>query len=505
MRFAAFIALLLLAPGLSAGPVTIALDAPGYGDKAVVLYRYMDPFTLRLERIAQGHTDATGHAVITADVEGTVRAQLRINEVSADLYLRPGQYHATMPLPGKDEVRTISGATKVNLTFPGLSRMDVNALVGDLNMRLDAFLAEDLATDPNSGMDAVAKARNRQGRMEPDSAKGRPDLFISPRWNEARVDTFARKLHKFYAGVEDPWFQSDVEYGLAGLRLGPRTDDRALFNRFLKDRPVLYNVPEYARFLSNFFADFLLRFPFRTNTVQFQREIKNASTDSLKALLARNDFLKDDRLCELVLITGLYAQEANKELDRAGILSILGQIKEKSAYAEHRLIAANMLWDLTAMSVGMKIPAVDLLDTAGNALPLDKLLDGRTCLMLTRPGNSFGGQELAAMAQLQVEYGNVVHFICIALDRSPMELAAWLRTQPKFNWPWYAPVEQQRLLDDLRIRNAPVLFMLDGNLLTASPGPLPSQGLVNLLHAIRAKDAEDRKLKPDRGVPAPRH
>ena len=505
MRSAAFIALLPIALGLRAGPVTIALDAPGYAGSEVVLYRYMDPFTLRLERIAQGRTDAKGQAVLTAEVDGTVRAQLRINEVSADLYLRPGEYHATMPLPSTGEVRTMSGATKVNLIFPGLSRMDVNALVGDLNRRLDAFLAENLATDPNSGMAAVAKARNGQGKMEPDSAKESPDLFLSPQWNEARVDTFARKLHKFYAGVDDPWFQSDVEYGLAGLRLGPRTDDRVLFNRFLKDRPVLYDVPEYARFFSNFFADFLLRFPFRANTVQFQREIKNARTDSLKALLARNDFLKDDRLCELVLITGLYAQEANKELDRAGILSILGQIKEKSAFPEHRKIAANMLWDLTAMGVGTELPAVDLLDTAGKMLPSDKLFNGRTCLMVTRPGNSFGGQELAALAQLQAEYGSVVHFIGIALDRPPKELATWLRTQPKLNWPWYVPADQQHLLDELRIRNAPVLFMLDGNLLTASPGPLPSQGLVNLLHAIRAKDTEDRKLRPDRGVPAPRH
>jgi hypothetical protein len=504
MRTTVVLIALAYALTAQAGTVSIALDAPRYADQEVVLYRYMDPFTLRLERLAEGHTDGQGQVLLSADVEGTVRAMLRINDATADLYLRAGNYHATLTPPGTESVRMIGGTTKVDLIFQDLPHLDVNALVSDLNGRLDAFLAEDLATDADAGMAAVAKARSGKAAVVPDSIRNRPNLFLSPRWNEARVDTFARKLEKFYAGVNDPWFQSNVEYGLAGLRLGPRTDDRALFNRYLKDRPVLYDVPEYARFFSNFFADYLLRFPFRTNTAQFQREIKNARTDSLKALLGANDFLQDDRLCELVLITGLYAQEANKELDRNGILAILGQVKEQSAFPEHRKIAANMLWDLTAMTAGSILPDAAVLDPAGNQSLLGDHAQGRTCIMVLTLGNAYSEQELTALEQLRKEYGDQVAFICIALDRSPAALATWMRANPKLNWSWFVPVDPRRLMDDLRIRSTPVLYLLDGNRLTASPGPLPSQGLAAILYGIKVKDDAERRLRPDRGVPPPK-
>lgn len=503
MRFLLLLSF-LAGTALAAAPVTIILEAPAYAGRQVLLYRYMDPFTLRLERIAIGRTDAKGHAELTAQVEGTERALLRIGKVGADLFLREGRYHVQMPAPDKNEARSISGNTRVDLTFLELDHLDVNALVSDLNTRLDAFLAEDLATDQDAGMEAVAKARSGSAAMVPDTARKQQDLFLSPRWNEARVDTFARKLHKFYASVKDPWFQHDVEYGLAGLRLGPRTNDRDLFNRYLKDKPVLYGVPEYTRFFSAFFEDHLLRFPFRMDTEALIKAIRSARTDSLKALLAKNDFLKDPRVNELVLLTGLYAQHANKQFDRAGILKVLQEVRDGSIYAEHRRIAANMLWDLTAMKAGTAMPGIDVIDTSGNAIALKEFRERPVCLLVSTLGDPYGEQELAAMQKLHKEYGAYSRFITIILDRTPAELAAWLRTQPQRNWEWFVPADQALFLDELRIRNVPVLFLLKDGVITASPGPLPSQGLPEVLHQLKVNDDAGRQLRPDRGLPPPK-
>lgn len=504
MRLLLILSLLAAGPAFAAAPVTITLDAPAYAGRQVLLYRYMDPFTLRLERIATGRADAKGHVELTAQVEGTERALLRIGKVGADLFLRAGRYHVQMPPPNKHEARSISGNTRVDLTFPELAPLDVNALVSDLNTRLDAFLAEDLATDQDAGMEAVAKARSGSATMVPDTARKQQDLFLSPRWNEARVDTFARKLHKFYASVEDPWFQQDVEYGIAGLRLGPRTNDRDLFNRYLKGKPVLYDVPEYTRFFSAFFEDHLLRFPFRTDTEALIKDIRLARTDSLKAMLAKNDFLKDPRVNELVLITGLYAQQANKQFDHAGILKVLEQVRDGSIWPEHRHIAGNMLWDLTAMKAGATMPAIEVIDTTGNAAMLKDFTGKPVCLLVSTFGDRYGEQELAAMEKLHAAYGPYARFITIILDRTPIELAAWLRAHPQRNWEWFTPADQPLFLDALRIRSVPTLFMLKDKVITASPGPLPSEGLPEVLHQLKVKDDADRQLRPDRGVPPPK-
>jgi hypothetical protein len=124
--------------------------------------------------------------------------------------------------------------------------------------------------------------------------------------------------------------------------------------------------------------------------------------------------------------------------------------------------------------------------------------------MVLTLGNAYSEQELTALEQLRKEYGDQVAFICIALDRSPAALATWMRANPKLNWSWFIPVDPRRLMDDLRIRSTPVLYLLDGNRLTASPGPLPSQGLAAILYGIKVKDDAERRLRPDRGVPPPK-
>lgn len=124
--------------------------------------------------------------------------------------------------------------------------------------------------------------------------------------------------------MNDPWFQNDVEYGLAGLYLGPRNDDRKLFDRYLKSKPVLYDVPEYVRFFSGFYEGYMMRFGYAKAPDQFIAFVRNARADSLKAMLARNDFMRDPQVNELVLITGLYTEHGNKQFDPRGVLAVLG-------------------------------------------------------------------------------------------------------------------------------------------------------------------------------------
>lgn len=504
MRTPLFGLLLSLCTGLAAAPVSILVNAPTYPGQQVVLYRYLDAFTLRKEAIAHGRTDVKGDLTLNAEVEGTQRALLRIGDVGADLFLRPGSYHVQMPGPRADQALPVSGTTHVDLLFLDLGPMDVNALVSDLNERLDAFLAKGLATDQDAGMAAVARSRSGAQVLVRDTAGKRTDLFLSPSWDEARVDTFEEKLLKFYAGVEDPWFQSDVEYGIAGLRLGPRTTDRQLFDRYLKDRPVLYDVPEYVRFFTSFFVGHLMRYPFRTDTEALLKDIEGGRTDSLKALLAKNDLLKSPRLNELVLLTGLYAEQGNAQFNRAGILKVLQDLAERSKFPEHRALATNMLWDITAMSAGTLLPELALIDTGGSPIAMDTLLQGPVCLMITGTRGPYGELELSALEKLRTEYEGYATFIGIALEDSPGQLATWMRAHPKSGPLWFVPADRRQLLDALRVRSVPMLFLLQGRVLQASPGPMPSQGLAALLHGIKVKVDEERRLRPDRGVPPPR-
>ncbi len=503
MRYLLALVLCLAGQLLAAGPVHLHVEAPAFPNEEVTLYTRVDAFTRRLAPLAKGRTDSAGRVHLTAEVEGTRHALLLVGQAGAELWLRPGTYHAALGAPAPGQVLTLAGTARLPFTFIDLDPLDVNALVSDLNQRLDAFLAEDLATDQAGAMEAVAKARSGGTTLERDTSGAARGLFLSPTWEQSRVDSFTEKLRKFYAGVEDPWFRQDVEYGLAGLHLGPRTNDRELFNRFLKGKPVLYDVPEYTRFFANFYGDFILGAPFRNHAAQLIRLVREARTDSLKTLLASNDLLADARINELVLIINLYTNHANALFDAGGIRRVLADVRDRSTFPEHRLIAANMLWDLTAMAPGSTLPEVDLLGADGHALVTDSLLRGTTCLLVTTLNNPYCEQEMLAMAQLGEEYRGHAKLLYVVLGRTPDELARWLGGKPQPG-TWAVPADRQELLDSWRIKHVPTFFLLDGRTLSGPAGMKPSSGLGAQLHRLRTEREREGRIRPDGLGPPPK-
>ncbi len=498
-------AALLLAWSSSHATVRIQLDAPTYAGQRVQLYRYMDLFTLRTELIANTRLDDHGAATIEANVTGTVKAELRIGNVSAELWLRGGNYSVTFPALDAKTSRSMNGTARVDLTFKDLDRFDINALVSDLNERLDGFISEDLATDRARGMQAVDIARKDGNALHADSAKRPGTLFITPNYSAARVDSFEKKLRKFYADVKDPWFWQDLDYGVAGLRFGPRTNDKELFDRYLKGKPVLYDVPEHIRFIGSFFEDHIMRFPFHNDEIALIVSIKEGRMDSVKKLFAKHDFLReDDRLCELVMMNELYKQYPRKMFDRAGILKILEQLGANSTYAEHKRIATNMVRDLTVMRVGGKLPSLVLSDAEGNPVNVDSLLHGATCIAITASWCTYCEQEMVALEQLHADYGNYVQFIGISLDKSIGDLAAYKKAHPKRDWQWLYGGDDPVIMDELRLRSIPSFFLLNDATLAQVPAPPPSNGMAAIMFKIKAQADEQMKLRPDDGQHPPK-
>lgn len=487
---------ILLANAASAVAVRVAVNAPTYGQQRVLLYRYMDLFTGRTELLAHARLDAQGNALLEADVSGTVKAMVRIGEVHADLWLRGGSYTLDLPAPDPKRARSVNGTTTVDPLFKGLDPLDVNALMTDLNERLDAFLAEDLATDQRAGMQAVDLVRKGQDTVDRDSTRRPNTLFITPDMSPARVDTFEQKLRRFYADVRDPWFWQNLDYGVAGLRFGPNVNERALFDRYLREKPVLHDVPEYVRFIGSFFEGHILRHTFRTDEVRLISAVDQEQVDSLRALLAKNDFLKDPQLNELVLIMELYANHPGKLFDRKAIVGILDNVASTSNWPEHRRIAENMMWDLTTMNVGGVLPSLVLRTPEGTPTRVDTLLHDATCLVITASWCSYCEQELIALDALEKEYGAYFNVVAIALDRDMDELEAYIRQHPQRDWHWMFGGDDPTIMDVLRLHNVPAFFLLNGDRLAYAPAPPPSNGLAAILHRMKTEADQRNKLRP---------
>lgn len=479
-----------------AGTFTLKLEAPAYTGKAAVLYRYDDLFTMRAVRMAASPIGDDGTATLTAEVEGTAKLQVRIGDVTADLFARPGiTLHARFLPPAAGTPRSLNGTTRTALELYDLPHTDINALTTDLNERVDTFIGEDLATDQAKGMQALDIVRSDSSHTRSDSTHRPPTLFVMPSWSYARVDTFERKLRRFYGEVDDPWFSSYLTSSIAGLQIGPRSNDRMLFDRHLAGTALRYDDPEFVRFFRSFHSEQL------GNVLRFHgagagHALATADADSLRRLFATNDFLKDDpRAAELAMIDALYLHYNEKRVDQAQSVDVLRKVASSSTYPEHQRIAANMLWDLLTMRPGQPLPAIRVTDHAGKETDLNDLLEGPVCIAFTAAWCTYCELEMAGLQQLQKEYKDVVRFIAISLDSTLQAMNAYRKAHPAQDFTWLHAQAGQQLREDLRLRTLPAFLLLNGNVLAHSPAPLPSSGLGPLLHQAKAAQAKDERIK----------
>lgn len=485
---------LLNALVIQAGHFTLHITARGFGEDVISLHRYSDLFTLRTILVGRGILDNTGTTTLEGEVDGTARMQLRIGERVADVLVRPGS-RLTIAAYDLGDARSLNGTTRMGLEYSGLDALDINALTTDVNERIDAFIAEDLATDEAAGMQ-VLDIQRKAGTAKPDSASRPATLFVTPVLSKAKVDTFAVKLRNFYKDVEDPWFARYVENSIAGLYVGPRLHERDLFDSFVKGRPVVYDDPEYIRLIRNLFTDGLEQLHrYKGDSLNLLAAAGDANL--LCKLFQGNDFLRtDDRLAELVMMDQLYLKHKSKLVPQQDSERILADVSARSTFPEHRTIATNMLWDLTLMRVGSKIPDMRLENERGELVDLGQLLKGPACVAFTAGWCTYCASEITAAINLANEYKGVVQVVIIGLDRSLEEFNAARKSMPASDdVTWLHAVAEQQVREDLRLRSLPVFLLLNDDVLARSPTPAPSKGLGELFFKAKAEAEKGQRVK----------
>lgn len=479
---------------LQAGNFTIHVTARGFGEDIVSLYRYADLFTHRTILVQRGLLDNTGRTTLEGEVSGTTKVQLRMGERTADLYVRPGSVLHVSPVD-LGTARSLNGTTRMGLDFTGIDPLDVNALTADLNERIDAFIAEDLATDQVAGMQALDIQR-KAGSAKPDSSARPATLFVTPQLSKARIDSFAVKLRKFYAEVKDPWFAHYLDYSIAGLHFGPRLNERELFNAYLQGRPVLYDDPEFIRAVRTLFSEGLEQLHrYKRDTLHLAVHARDPN--ELRALFQQNDFLRtDDRLAELVMIDQLYLNHSSRLIDGRDATAIISAVASNSTYPEHRNIATNMVWDLTAMQVGSKLPPMRLEDERGQLVDQQEIMKGATCVAFTAGWCTYCTAEISTLIKLAEDSKGVVKVVIINLDRTSDAFKAAKKLMPaSAHVLWLHAVAEQQVREDLRIRSLPAFYLLNDEVLARSPAPRPSEGLAAIFYKARTEADRGQRLK----------
>ncbi len=504
IRSLSFFLLALAALSGRAGTCTIDLKAAGLESEHAMLYLFSDLVTDRLELVDQAVIAPEGTARLGTIVGATAKARIRVGLRHADLFLRPGA-HYTIRVPGSaGAATTMNGTMEFVPEFEDLDLFDVNALVSDLNTRIDAFLAEGLATDETGGMQAVERVRTLGADSLPRNT--RPvNVSVLPAPEPVKVDTFEAKLRRFYKDAKDAWFWHYLDYSMAGLRLGPRANEHATYERYVKGKAIGYSDPEQMRFLQNFFADELLDRVYRRAPEAVKTVVLQADADSLGRWFATDERLANDqRLRELVMLIELYTNYHGRIFDRTGIERMLAGIEAGSQYVEHRTLARNMVWDLTGMRAGSVFPSLALRSTAGDTVQLDALLEGPVCIVITAAWCAYCDQELEALEKLRMDYGQVVRFVVIGVDSSLHTFTRYARADKARDWTWLWAGDDPLFMDKLRLRTVPGYFLLNDRNIAYSPAPSPSAGMAPIFYKLKVEAEQKQRIRFGDDAPPPR-
>ena len=443
--------------------VTIHGSAPAFVGKHVYLHQYTDYLSQGYEKLDNAIVDEYGKFELKAEFSEITETFIQIQDKSGILYVDPknNEYFAYFPDPRQTDYYHGKNAM---LILDSLDKHDINTLIIDFETRLDHFLHVGPYHDTNDVDWNLAKI-----------------IFTAE--GKQLLDGFKRECKKEYSEVENDYFHQYVQYSIAGYELFAggaeffEFNKAAVFNSYIKNKPVLTNNAGYMYFLFDFYEK-----PFtmqgRQNYLVTEDIINNtASYSLLDTLLAENFFLQDKRIRELVIMKGILEEYHSGKYYKPNMIHILDSVAIVSTFEENAETAKNLRHLLTRLEPGYKAPDFLLTTTDGKTLTLDSVKGKYLYLDFFHTQSTPAISEKLLMPDLAEKYGEYIEFISISLDESEDDLVAYLKQHPEFKWDFAHYKGDVSLLDDYDIRSLPSYFLIgpDGRIVDANalrPSPV---------------------------------
>lgn len=433
-----------------AGKVTINGKAPDYPNRKITAYRYADYVSMRMEKIVSAEIPEDGNFVLRYESAKTEEILLKIDGTRALMYTQPdATYFIQFPGLAKDAVKSFSN-NEVELLFDTLDVYDINNLILDFESRMDDFI----------------------GYYYP--------IMGSQAYHD-EIDTLKEYLSKVYAKVDNPYFKQYVFYSVASVeQIGGLNVDlfklkTLLYASYLYKHDILYHHPKYMLFFNQFYTD-VFKLADGKEEASLSKAINYKKSLSMtKDILKQDQFMKDDKICELVLIKALGEEYYSFNYYQDNIIFILDSVRDHSSYPEHRVIADNMIYKLTALSVGYPAPKFTLESNKQQQVSLSDFKGKYVYLHFWASWNTGSIPEMKIMTELNKKYGRDIQFVSINMDEDTQSWMTFLKVHPEMNWTHLHYGGQPSLIDEYQIVSLSQYFLIgpDGNMIQ-SPAYRPT-------------------------------
>jgi peroxiredoxin len=432
MKKKLLISVLFLSLITHAQNVSIKGHAKTYAKEEIGLWVYNDRISNTQKELSYTDIDSAGNFALQFTIKSIQYVTLKIGKHIASMYVQPdAAYDVIIEAPDSTTYQNPNIEQDVKISIRLDSKTGINALTMDYDKRFDDFLTVNY---------------NDFLRRTP----------------QPKIDSFRLAMISFYSTVTNPYFNNYITYSIAALEKNTKMSEKKLYERYLMNKPVLYDHPEYMNFFNSFYKQRLQNFALSKagNDMPFIMNDRASYPAAVNALRRAGD-IPNDTIAELVLLKGLYETYYDGSFKKSAIKAILQQMAAESRIAEHQKIAQNILSSFSPLQKGTMAPAFELPDKTGQTHSLDELRTKKfVYIMFFDDDCSACMEQMKVIPALKKTYGEQITFTGISTDKTNTELKNFQLKNPKYDWLFLYDNTGAQLKKNYEIVSLPAYFLV---------------------------------------------
>lgn len=284
-------------------------------------------------------------------------------------------------------------------------------------------------------------------------------LFAIQRADQ-KVDQFVKLQSKKITTETSDFLKNYYQYALANLRDISGYSEAKIYTEFIADRELLYQHKEFMNFWTQHYKNNFdeLTLSKKGLTVMKRLAFENDVEKAVQAIMEAKGFDTHQK-AELYLLQGLFEVYHIERLKPDVILKLMNQLAQNSSYANHQLIAKNMIENLVRNSPNRQLESFSLTNLEGEKIEFSQFFDKLTYLNFWSAKSIPSLREMSIIKKLEEKYGEKLNIVSLCIDEQSSFKEAC--EQFDFNWKVFSVENKSDLIDNFDLRTLPSYFLID--------------------------------------------
>lgn len=443
--------------------ITIKGTTANGAGKTVELYKYADKISQMEVLLAKKTIGEDQTFSLQCYANYPMLVFLQIENYSQSFYVEPGRdydiYIGQFDWAIDETQNVFLEPVALPLEFLHLPANDINVLVDNFNSVVAKYMS-----DHQVQLDQRFRPQRRY------------------------FDSMVVAVNKQCPDVEGcDFFNRYKHYTLAELKLNMKFDSRKkIFQQYIKDQPVLCYDENYMSFFTTFYANAISKGTKDISIYRLAHWVYNLDMKTYIDSLGVDPLLRHEQVRELAALLALKESYYNfRYYDADMVIKMIQRIEQTSKFAEHRIIAHNIVESLNRTKAGSEAKTSVLPDVNKQMISLDSLKGKWVYLSFIRVNDPTSLGEIETMAHFKDSvYGSNdnVEFVTIVCDREFQKMYHFLKNSKhgdRYDWLWLHFNGDFDLLNRFGVCSYPTFVLINpDNKLQYDITPAPSTGFL---------------------------